>query len=198
MRRSDFINLCREINGRADQIMFAKNDNYASDDDALENIKAAAKAAGISPLQCMLIYAHKHWAALKQVAEGRTDPEAITRFLDIINYMRIGLALMQDCGMVPSGYRWQETFDEFFIPMPRHPMPPPPGFPFPGRPVGRLDAWHTEELGSAEARTINVGNLESMTDHVRRYSGGPTVIVDDVTPPTERATMEDPTQNDRT
>lgn len=80
-----------------------KGGEYASGKDRLANFKDAAEALGIDPLTVWLIYADKHWTAVKtyvkdqQTGMDRERSEPIQgRFHDMIVYALLGLALIED------------------------------------------------------------------------------------------------------
>lgn len=80
-----------------------KGGEYADDTDRLSNFKRGAALAGVTPLQCALIYMSKHYDAVatfvRDDAEGRTRPRSETingRLDDMINYCVLLKALIAE------------------------------------------------------------------------------------------------------
>lgn len=76
----------------------AKGKDYAGDDDALANFKAAARDLGMTPFQVWAIYHHKHQSAINAfIREGKVESEPIEgRIHDAILYLFLLLGLIED------------------------------------------------------------------------------------------------------
>jgi hypothetical protein len=75
-----------------------KGREYASDRDTLADFKEVAAEAGITPLQCWLVYERKHSRAVGTfVREGQVKSESLeSRVHDIIVYHLLLLGLVED------------------------------------------------------------------------------------------------------
>lgn len=75
-----------------------KGKDYAGDEDALANFKAAAEQLGLDPKQIWAVYAHKHWSAvMSYVKHGQVESEPIEgRIHDVILYCFLLLGLIHD------------------------------------------------------------------------------------------------------
>ena len=75
------------------------HDYTAGNDDRLINFKEVGKRAGVSPLQCWLVYFLKHVDSIcTRVSTGKQESgEPIEgRIADIRNYALLGLALIKE------------------------------------------------------------------------------------------------------
>ena len=80
-----------------------KGDEYAHEDDRLDNFKRNARALGISPELVLMVYAEKHFGSIQSyVKKGcpYEDPEMtepiVGRIYDLQNYMDLLLALLEE------------------------------------------------------------------------------------------------------
>jgi hypothetical protein len=75
-----------------------KGKDYAGDDDALANFKAAAEAFGMTPFQVWAVYHHKHQSAIDSfIKNGQVESEPIEgRIHDAILYLFLLLGLIED------------------------------------------------------------------------------------------------------
>lgn len=75
-----------------------KGHDYASQEDALSNLKDAAKALGLNPAQVWAVFANKHWTSvLTFCREGDVKSEPIEgRLHDVILYCLLLLALIKE------------------------------------------------------------------------------------------------------
>ncbi len=98
MKRSAFNTFRDEHIARATGINDTKGKDYAGDEDALGNFKAAALQLGIEPEQVWAVYAHKHWSAIMSFCRaGQVESEPIEgRLHDIIVYSLLLLGLIED------------------------------------------------------------------------------------------------------
>ncbi len=81
----------KELAMKASAIMWKKNQDYASDDDVLHNIKDTAETLGCSPELVALIYFDKHLRALRRGMLGQAlQSESLDeRFIDSYNFLMI-------------------------------------------------------------------------------------------------------------
>ncbi len=114
MNQKEFTALLDVISKSTTQLLISKGAEYASDTDRLANFKLNAERLGLSPLQVWAVYAFKHVDAIqsysqkihaspdipvpvKMRAVDRVLSEPIEgRFHDLINYMILGLALLEE------------------------------------------------------------------------------------------------------
>jgi hypothetical protein len=77
-------------------VLFAKNKDYASDQDVTANFKRLADRLGVSPMVIWSVYFTKHIdAILSYVKNGQAASEPIDkRFVDAANYLVLGMALI--------------------------------------------------------------------------------------------------------
>jgi hypothetical protein len=85
----------------------AKGKDYAGDEDALANFKAAARDLGLTPFQVWSVYHHKHQSAIDSfIREGKVESEPIEgRIHDAILYLFLLLGLIEDGDTRPMGVR---------------------------------------------------------------------------------------------
>jgi len=79
-------------------VLESKGADYASKADRLDNFKQAANDVGLAPLEVWSVYFLKHIAAIKAyLRDGEVQSEPIRqRFIDAINYLILGLALIEE------------------------------------------------------------------------------------------------------
>lgn len=98
--RKDFPAFCKELNERADEVMFAKNPSYTigrDEDDVCANFKVVAELLGISPEQVCLTYYLKHVLSAIGRSKGCTHPDGdLELTLDLINYPKFWLLLRRE------------------------------------------------------------------------------------------------------
>lgn len=89
-----------ELLGRARDIEIAKRPDYTVNDvDVLKNFKASGAEAGITPEQAWIIFAKKHWDAIRTIMrnpDGTFSEPPRERFADLINYLKLGYALHRE------------------------------------------------------------------------------------------------------
>lgn len=90
--------ISKDLIDRAFAIETAKRPDYTVGDvDVLKNFKASAEEAGITTEQAWIIFAKKHWDAIRSIMraeKGRTFSEPPReRFADLLNYLKLGYAL---------------------------------------------------------------------------------------------------------
>ena len=81
------------------EVMKSKGIEYTKGNkDKLANFKEIAQLLGLTPLQVWSVYFFKHIASiLNYVREGKVHSEPIrSRFVDAINYLELGLALIEE------------------------------------------------------------------------------------------------------
>ena len=90
MTQETFKSLLNQIRDKSINTLFEKNACYSSDDDAIHNFVAGARAIGRTPAQTALGYATKHWVALVDKVE-RDDfsnkEDLMEKIQDLINYL---------------------------------------------------------------------------------------------------------------
>ena len=98
MEREKFVRLMEETFADALNLNRTKGKDYAGDDDALSNFKAAADRLGVTPEQVWAVYADKHWSAIMAYcSEGKLESEPIeSRVKDVIVYCVLLLGLIED------------------------------------------------------------------------------------------------------
>lgn len=134
MNQEDFTSLIQSTQAATADLLIRKGAEYASDLDRLDNFKKNAALLGLSPLQVWSVYAFKHVDAvqsyMRKIHDNSLDhagtgtlranifsvdnslSEPIEgRFHDIINYMYLGLALLEDTrNSNPSEVRQIDSF----------------------------------------------------------------------------------------
>lgn len=103
-----------ELSALADDTMWAKNQDYASEKDVLSNIKGDAADLGLTPEAVALVYFSKHLRALKKGMLGQElQSESLEeRFVDAYNFLHILWALHQEHKSAPKDLEVR-TLDEF-------------------------------------------------------------------------------------
>lgn len=103
MDQKHFESIFRHTVDEIERLLIVKGGEYAGNEDRLANFKRGAQLAGVTPLQCALIYMSKHYDAvatfIKDDAAGRDRQrsEPITgRLDDLINYCILIKALLQE------------------------------------------------------------------------------------------------------
>ena len=119
MNQEDFSKLIHATQKATADLLIRKGAEYASDLDRLDNFKKNAALLGLTPLQVWSVYAFKHVDAvqsymrkihdksLNHAGNGTLRDNSFSvdnklsepidgRFHDIINYMYLGLALLED------------------------------------------------------------------------------------------------------
>ena len=88
---------------RARTLAVGKGGEYAPGEDRLSNFKQNAERLGLKSLDIWAVYAGKHWDAIQTyVTDSRNGVERVRlegidgRFLDLIVYAVLGLALVED------------------------------------------------------------------------------------------------------
>lgn len=98
MKRDDFHILMDNTFERMKELNTKKGKDYAGDEDALSNFKAAAERLGVTPFQIWAVYADKHWSAIMSFCkEGQLESEPIEgRIDDVMVYCTLLLGLIKD------------------------------------------------------------------------------------------------------
>ena len=128
MNQKQFAELVQRTINDTSRLLVLKGAEYASDVDRLQNFKRNAERTGLSPLQVWAVYFFKHIDALEsfikrledfqcdnfqdyQVAIDRMNlSEPIEgRFYDAINYLFLGLALLEELQNPPPAEKEDET-----------------------------------------------------------------------------------------
>lgn len=94
--------IAAELITRAAEIETAKRPDYTVGDvDVLKNFKACAADAGITAEQAWIIYAKKHWDAIRMIMREpnrKYSEPPRERFADLLNYLKLGYALWRERG----------------------------------------------------------------------------------------------------
>ncbi len=108
MNRQDFDAIVVNVVSQTAELLIKKGNEYANDYDRLINFKRNADRLGASPLQVWAIYAFKHIDSIesyiKRLERARSMAQLDTqlsepiegRFLDSINYLILGIALIKE------------------------------------------------------------------------------------------------------
>ena len=104
MTTADFETEAGKFLNEVQEMLRLKGADYATAADPLDNFKAAALILGADPLQVWLVYAAKHFLAVRGYLEkGRAASEPIRgRFLDLAAYAVLGSMLVGDKGGTTS------------------------------------------------------------------------------------------------
>lgn len=97
MTQKDYDNLSARLIGLASSIETAKRPEYTNNSvDVLRNFKGCGVEAGCTSEQAWIIYAKKHWDAIRtqmmNPIQNASEPVE-GRFADLINYLKLGFAL---------------------------------------------------------------------------------------------------------
>lgn len=90
MNREDFEKSVKETIQRCEQTLIKKNEEYAPNDDPLNNFKEGAEMSGLSMEQVLFMYCLKHLVSLRDIVFGKvesSDELLHEKTGDIINYM---------------------------------------------------------------------------------------------------------------
>jgi hypothetical protein len=99
MTYEDFLELQEKTFEKVRALRETKGREYAHDADTLADFKEVAEAAGVTPLQCWLVYVEKHQRAIATAVRegGRVKSESLEdRITDVIVYHLLLLGLIQD------------------------------------------------------------------------------------------------------
>lgn len=98
MNFEDMQNIQEELFEKIQKIRETKGREYAHDEETLADFYEVAAEAGITPMQCWLVYERKHSRAIgTYVKEGTTRSESIDdRILDVVVYHILLLGLIKD------------------------------------------------------------------------------------------------------
>lgn len=105
MNHEQLAKLEQAINESEHALLFNKNADYASKEDALSNFKQLAKLLGTSPEQILIVYLMKHISSiLRYVRDKKLSSEPIeSRIHDVRVYMLLLAALIEDGAQKPTG-----------------------------------------------------------------------------------------------
>lgn len=102
MTHEEYAQIAGGLVALAAQIEAAKRPAYTrGSDDVLANFKRVAAQAGLMPGHVLLVYAMKHWDAVCSALTDPSIPQAESvesRFADLINYLKLGYALLEEQG----------------------------------------------------------------------------------------------------
>lgn len=104
MRREVFVELMDSTYEELKKLNSTKGNDYAGDDDALNNFKTAALRVGLEPTQVWGVYFLKHIAAIETfIKDGNVKSEPIEgRVQDAILYLFLLLGLIVEKEQAPS------------------------------------------------------------------------------------------------
>jgi hypothetical protein len=115
MNNAVFTDLARDVLDEARDLLVVKGHDYqGADADRLVNFKDASRAAGVTPLQAWRVLLEKHLTAIKSYDEtGRAASQSMReRFVDLVNYGILGLAIVHDMEDVGVPQSPEEDEDE--------------------------------------------------------------------------------------
>jgi hypothetical protein len=99
-QQRDAPDIWRGLMAACDEVVVRKGRDYQKGSpDRLANFREAGDEAGITPLQAWVVFFNKHIAAIKNYIKtgGQSESEPIMgRFVDAINYLRLGWLLVLD------------------------------------------------------------------------------------------------------
>ncbi len=100
MTDADFTALSAALRHLADSIAAAKRPAYTQGSaDVLRNFKESASRVGITPLQAWGVHFEKHVSAVMSRVQSGEIPQGEPinqRFADLMNYLPLGLALIEE------------------------------------------------------------------------------------------------------
>ena len=100
MNRSDFLKLLDELQIKEKDINITKGKEYADgDEDALLNFKRTARDVGITPLQVLAVFMHKHFDSIMRYTKmgySESEEPIAGRIADLRLYAALGLALIEE------------------------------------------------------------------------------------------------------
>jgi hypothetical protein len=105
MTRDEFLHFMAKNQEQIVALNRTKGQDYAGDEDALDNFKRHAAELGLAPEQIWAVYASKHWDAIMTfVRKGDVASEPIEgRLLDVILYCHLLLGLVAEAGKDRGG-----------------------------------------------------------------------------------------------
>lgn len=114
MNRISFENMVATHEAMCRLIRDKKGKDYAGDDDALRNFKEVATRTGQTPFQVWSVYFNKQIMAIETfVRDGAVQSESpISRFHDAINYLYLGLGLIEESAVVAGIWANDEEEDD--------------------------------------------------------------------------------------
>ena len=102
MNAEKFEKLCRELLDKAEDTLFKKSKEYASDEDRLANFRQPTSMLGISPAEVCLMYQMKHIASISKIAKETSQGVLPTKALlqekcqDVLNYTLIFYTIVSE------------------------------------------------------------------------------------------------------
>lgn len=98
MLRSRFNDEIENCLMKAVNILSTKGKDYSGDLDVLQNFKKGAASFGVNPDTILMIFADKHWQAIKAYAKTyKLESEPIEgRIIDVIAYMVLLYAMVKE------------------------------------------------------------------------------------------------------
>ena len=103
MQQTEFENLFKKIAAQAEHLLVVKGGEYAGSADRLANFKRGAALVGVDPLTVLAIYLSKHYDAVMSYVRASEAGTKLTlsepiegRFLDLINYCILAIALIEE------------------------------------------------------------------------------------------------------
>lgn len=98
MTQEEFTNIVNKIFQDSKALLATKGNDYTDGEDRLSNFKNNASKLGLTTMQVWGVYFLKHIDAItKYCATNKLESEPIdSRFLDAINYLILGYALMKE------------------------------------------------------------------------------------------------------
>ena len=102
MNADKFEKLCRELLDKAEDTLFRKSKEYATDEDRLANFRQPTSMLGISPAEVCLMYQMKHIASISKIAKETSQGALPTKELlqekcqDVLNYTLIFYTIVSE------------------------------------------------------------------------------------------------------
>ena len=100
MKQSEYKLIRKKLFDMAETIMNDKQPEYTNNNaDILNNFKTTAEALKITPIEVWAVFFHKHTQSIMTHAQNsktKMSEPIESRYADLINYLTLGLAIIQD------------------------------------------------------------------------------------------------------
>lgn len=102
MDAKKFEKICKDLLGEAQNTLFWKSQEYATDTDRLANFRQPSSLLNMSPAEVCFAYQMKHVASLAKIAKGSSNGELPTKEMlmekcqDNINYTMLFYAAIME------------------------------------------------------------------------------------------------------
>ena len=97
MQKDQFEFLVRELRREADELLLEKGQDYAPQEDVLQNFKVDAAFLGLDPKLLCMVYMTKHLRAVSNSLQGHSlKVESVQeRLRDVYNYIQFLYAMVE-------------------------------------------------------------------------------------------------------